>query len=82
MCLAIPAKVTALDGAIATVEVAGVTRQASVHLLDEVRPGDYLLIHAGFALSKLDEQEAAETLRLLEQMGGLEEGALAPADAE
>ena len=76
MCLAIPARVTALDGAMATVEVAGVTRRASTHLLDGVRVGDYLLIHAGFALSRLDEAEAQVTLRLLEQMGQLEEGAL------
>ena len=76
MCLAIPARVTALDGAMATVEVAGVTRRASTHLLDGVRVGDYLLIHAGFALSRLDEAEAHVTLRLLEQMGQLEEGAL------
>ena len=76
MCLAIPARVTALEGAMATVEVAGVTRRASTHLLDGVRVGDYLLIHAGFALSRLDEAEAQVTLRLLEQMGQLEEGAL------
>ncbi|HKI97791.1 MAG TPA: HypC/HybG/HupF family hydrogenase formation chaperone [bacterium] len=76
MCLAIPARVVTLDGAMATVEVAGVTRTASTHLLDGVRVGDYLLIHAGFALSRLDEAEAQETLRLLEQMGELEVGAL------
>ncbi|MBI3993720.1 MAG: HypC/HybG/HupF family hydrogenase formation chaperone [Candidatus Lambdaproteobacteria bacterium] len=76
MCLAIPARVAALDGAMATVEVAGVTKRASIHLLDGVSVGDYLIIHAGFALSKLDEAEARETLRLLEQMGELEIGAL------
>lgn len=78
MCLAIPARVTSLDGAMATVNVAGVTRSASTHLLEDVRVGDYLLIHAGFALSRLNEEEAQETLRLLEQMGELEEGALSP----
>ena len=76
MCLAIPARVVDLDGAMATVELAGVTKRASTHLLDGVRVGDYLLIHAGFALSRLDEAEAQETLRLLEQMGELEPGTL------
>jgi hydrogenase expression/formation protein HypC len=47
-----------------------------VHLLDDVQLGDYVIIHAGFALSRLREDEAQETLRLLEQMGGLESGAL------
>jgi len=76
MCLAIPARVVDLDGAMATVELAGVTKRASTHLLDGVRVGDYLLIHAGFALSRLDEAEAQVTLRLLEQMGELEPGTL------
>jgi hydrogenase expression/formation protein HypC len=76
MCLAIPARVVSLDGAMAKVNVAGVTRTASTHLLEGVAVGDYLLIHAGFALSRVDEQEARETLRLLEQMGELEAGAL------
>ncbi|MDH5753234.1 MAG: HypC/HybG/HupF family hydrogenase formation chaperone [Deltaproteobacteria bacterium] len=76
MCLAIPARVTAIDGMMATVEVAGVSRKASIHMLDDVREGEYLLIHAGFALSKVNEEEARETLRILEQMGGLDEGSL------
>jgi len=76
MCLAIPAVVRSLDNQMATVEVAGVTRHASVHLLEDVQVGDYLIIHAGFALSKLDEQEAQETMRLLETLGGLEAGTL------
>ena len=76
MCLAIPAKVVALNGPLATVEIGGVRKSASVHLLDDVRLGDYVILHAGFALSRLQEDEARETLRLLEQMGGLESGAL------
>ena len=76
MCLAIPAKVVALDGPLATVEIGGVRKSASVHLLDGVSVGDYVILHAGFALSRLQEGEAQETLRLLEQMGGLETGAL------
>ena len=73
MCLAIPARVVSVRGAMATVAIGGVMREASVHLLDDVREGEYLLIHAGFALSKIDEGEARETLRILVQMGVLNE---------
>ncbi len=75
MCLAIPGKlVEMVDPAkqIAKVEVAGVRRNVNIGLLTgEERPevGDYVLIHVGFALSKIDEQEAMETLRLLEGLG-------------
>ncbi|MDH4249466.1 MAG: HypC/HybG/HupF family hydrogenase formation chaperone [Deltaproteobacteria bacterium] len=76
MCLAIPARVVSLRGAMATVAIGGVIREASVHLLDNVREGEYVLIHAGFALSRIDEEEARETLRILEQMGDLSEGVM------
>ena len=74
MCLAIPVRVVSVDGPLAKVEVGGVSRVASIHLLDDVKPGDYIVLHAGFALSRLDETEARETLRLLEQMGALKPG--------
>lgn len=75
MCLAIPGQVVEMvdeSNRIATVDVAGVHRNVSVHLLDDeggVSPGDWVLIHVGFALSKVDEQEAKATLALLERMG-------------
>src|SRR6266545_1182082 len=76
MCLAIPGRVVELvDEAnrIATVDVAGVRRNVSVGLLDAegdgAEPGDWVLIHVGFAISKVDEREALATLRLLEGMG-------------
>lgn len=76
MCLAIPGQVVELvDSAnqIAKVDVVGVRRNINVSLLaDEdggARPGDWVLIHVGFALSKVDEEEAQATLRLLERMG-------------
>jgi hydrogenase expression/formation protein HypC len=75
MCLAIPGKVIEMvDPAmhIAKVEVAGVRRNVNVGLLTgDERPevGDYVLIHVGFALSKIDEREAMETLRMLEGLG-------------
>jgi len=68
MCLAIPAKIIEINGQLATVEVGGLTRQASVVLLPEARLGDYILIHAGFAISRVDEQEAQETIRLFQQL--------------
>ena len=74
MCLAIPGRVVALvdeDNRLASVEVAGVRRTVNVGLLDGdgVGPDDWVLIHVGFALSKVDEDEALATLRLLQEMG-------------
>lgn len=76
MCLAIPGRVVELVdevNRIATVDVAGVRRNVSVGLLDAegdgAEPGDWVLIHVGFAISKVDEREALATLRLLEDMG-------------
>jgi hydrogenase expression/formation protein HypC len=54
---------------LAKVDVAGVRRNVNVGLLDSVEPGDWVLIHVGFALSKVDEDEAQATLQLLQQMG-------------
>jgi hydrogenase expression/formation protein HypC len=72
MCLAIPGRIVEIvDEAnlLARVEVAGVRRNVNVGLLDGVRPGDWVLIHVGFALARIDEDEAMATLCLLEQMG-------------
>jgi hydrogenase expression/formation protein HypC len=77
MCLAIPGQIVELvddDGQIATVEIAGVRRNVNVSLLADdagggAKPGDWVLIHVGFALSKVDAEEALATLRLLEAMG-------------
>jgi hydrogenase expression/formation protein HypC len=76
MCLAIPGRVVEIVDEvsdIAKVEVGGVRRNINVSLLDAVRVGDYVLIHVGFALSKVDEHEAAETLRLLEELGSYQD---------
>jgi hydrogenase expression/formation protein HypC len=76
MCLAIPGQITEIvDEAnrLARVDVAGVRRSVNVGLLDEdgtgVGPGDWVLIHVGFAISQIDEEEALATRRLLEGMG-------------
>ena len=65
MCLAIPAKVIQVEGSKARVTIEDVEYTASLLLLDDVSPGDFILLHAGFAIEKLDPDEAAETMRLL-----------------
>ncbi len=67
MCLAIPARITHIENEMATIDVDGVQRQASLLLLPDVAAGDYVIVHAGFAISKLDEAAAQETLRLLRE---------------
>lgn len=68
MCLAIPAKVAALEeGNLATVDILGVTREISVDLTPQVQVGDYVLVHAGFAIEVVDEQFAQETIDLIKQ---------------
>jgi len=74
MCLAIPAKVTALEeGEMAVVALEGVKKRISVALLDEVAVGDYVLIHVGYALHRLSEEEAQRTLDLMAEAGILQE---------
>jgi hydrogenase expression/formation protein HypC len=72
MCLAVPGQVLELvdeTNRLARVDVAGVLRNVNIGLLDGVGPGDWVLIHVGFALSKVDEEEALATLGLLQRMG-------------
>jgi hydrogenase expression/formation protein HypC len=72
VCLGIPAQIVELvdsESGIAKAEISGVRRNVSVALCPEVRVGDWVLVHVGFALSKIDEEQARETLALLEQMG-------------
>ncbi len=68
MCLAIPMKIIAIDGLVATAEVDGVTRQARLDLLPEAHLGDYILVHAGLAISRVDEEDANATLELLRKL--------------
>ncbi len=68
MCLAVPMKVVSIDNEMAIAEVDGVRREASLMMLNEkVNVGDYVLIHAGFAISRLDEEEALETISLMRE---------------
>ncbi len=72
MCLAIPAQVVELrDGDNALVDLAGVRKEISLSLVDEVAVGDYVIVHVGYALNKLDPDEAARTLKLFAEMGEL-----------
>jgi hydrogenase expression/formation protein HypC len=70
MCLALPAEVIALDdGDMATVSLEGVQKQVSLALVEDVAPGDYVLIHVGYALHKVSAAEAERTLELMAQAG-------------
>ncbi|PKO90182.1 MAG: HypC/HybG/HupF family hydrogenase formation chaperone [Betaproteobacteria bacterium HGW-Betaproteobacteria-12] len=69
MCLAIPAQVVELrDGDMAVVDLAGVRKEISLALVDGVAPGDYVIVHVGYALNKLDPEEAARTLALFAEL--------------
>ena len=69
MCLSVPARVVAVhDKSWATVDVAGTSKRVSIDLLDGVQPEDWVLLHVGFALEKIDQQQAAETLALFEEL--------------
>lgn len=68
MCLSLPAKVIEVNGDMADVSVGGTIFKAGLQLLDDVKPGDYVLLHAGFAIQKIKEDEAREILNLLKEM--------------
>ncbi len=68
MCLGVPMRVVSIEGTDAVAEIDGVRRAASLMVLDEeVQVGDYVIVHAGFAIARLDEAEAEETLRLMRE---------------
>lgn len=70
MCLAIPAQIVELrDNDNALVDLAGVKKEISLALVDGVAVGDYVIVHVGYALNKLDPEEAAKTLQLFEELG-------------
>ena len=68
MCLGIPGKILEINGIMAKTSVGGTIINAGLHMLSEVKVGDYILIHTGFALQKISEEEALETLRLIKEM--------------
>jgi len=67
MCIAIPSKIVKIENNIATIDIDGAKREASLLLLDEPKVGDYVIVHAGFAIHKIDEADALESLKLLRE---------------
>lgn len=69
MCLAVPSKIVDIDGQIATIDVMGLRKKVSLLLLpEEPKIGDYVLVHAGFAINKMEPQEAEEALKIFEKI--------------
>ena len=71
MCLAIPSKIVKMENNMATIDVDGVKREASLLLLEDAKIGDYVIVHAGFAINKIDEAAAIETLNFLKEAAAL-----------
>jgi hydrogenase expression/formation protein HypC len=69
MCLAIPLKIVSITGTDAVGEVGGVQREVSIMMTPDAKIGDYVIVHAGFALQILDQKEAEENLEILRQIG-------------
>lgn len=76
MCVAIPGRVEEIEELAAVVDVGGATVKARIDLVPEVQVGEYVLIHAGFAIERMDEEEAQETLRLLAEADRLYQASL------
>ncbi|HLF33912.1 MAG TPA: HypC/HybG/HupF family hydrogenase formation chaperone [Cyclobacteriaceae bacterium] len=72
MCLSIPAEVIEVNGDMARVSIGGTIYDASLQLVENIKPGDYILLHTGFAIEKLDREEALSTLELFRELDELE----------
>ena len=68
MCLAVPAKVIEVSGSTARVEIGGNIREANLSLVEDAKVGDYIMLHAGFAIAKYEPEEALRTLELLKEL--------------
>jgi len=73
MCLSVPMRVTEIDGDQGRADIGGVSRNVDLRFLEDVGIGDYIIVHAGFALQKLDPREAEETLALFREMLEIDE---------
>ena len=69
MCLGVPCRIIKIDSDVATVDVGGTRKDASLMLLEGAQVGDYVIVHAGFAIEKIDEERAMETLALINSVG-------------
>ena len=74
MCLAIPSQIVDIDNNMATIDVDGVKRETSLLLLEDPRIGDWVIVHAGFAIHKIDEQVARESLKILKDTAAFFDG--------
>lgn len=70
MCLGIPGRIIEINGDLARVDVAGAVKEANVSLMHSVRTGEFVIIHAGFAIERVDEDKARETLSLIKEITG------------
>lgn len=82
MCLALPMRITNVDGARATIAVEGLEQECSLMLVPGAGVGDYVLVHAGYAISVLDETEAQETYSLLREMAAFDDSLADDAEAD
>lgn len=73
MCLSIPGKIISIENEIARVSIGGSEVEAGLQLLDDVKVGEYVLVHSGFALQRISEEEAQETLDLIRAMGEMDD---------
>ena len=71
MCLAIPSKIVKIENNVATIDVDGVRREACLLLIESPKVGDYVIVHAGFAINKINEEDAMESLKLLQEAASL-----------
>ena len=69
MCLSIPARIISINGSMAEVSAGGTIFKAGLQMVEDVKVGDYILLHAGFAIQKISEEDAAETLRTFKRDG-------------
>ncbi len=73
MCLAIPAKIISIENKYATADLGGVIKKISISLVPDIKPGEYVLLHAGYAIEKFKQDEALETIRLAKELAGLQD---------
>lgn len=73
MCISIPGKILSIEGDTAKVSIEGNEYQVGLQMLDDVKVGDYVLLHTGFAIQKISEEEAQETLKIIREMNDLED---------
>jgi len=72
MCLAVPSKIIKIEKDRGIIDVEGVTRETNMVLIEDAKVGDYVIVHAGFAIRKIDEHEALESLKILREGAALE----------